>query len=89
MVIDIVTKDELETFRIKLLNDLKELISLPTANHEKPWLKSGEVRKLLNISPSTLQKLRIKGILCYTRVGTILYYKYEDIVKIMENNTIE
>ena len=89
MVIDIVTKDELETFRMQLLNDLKELLSLPTAKHEKPWLKSAEVRKLLNLSPSTLQKLRIKGILRYTRVGTILYYKYEDIVKIMENNTVK
>ena len=85
MSVDIVTREDLQTFRIQLLNDLRQLI-VPSPQTVKPWLKSQEVRKLLKISATTLQKLRIKGILRYTRVGKILYYKYEDIVSVLESN---
>ena len=85
MSVDIVTREDLQTFRIQLLNDLRQLL-VPSLQTVKPWLKSQEVRKLLKISATTLQKLRIKGILRYTRVGKILYYKYEDIVSVLESN---
>lgn len=49
----------------------------------RQWLKSNQVRKMLNISPGTLQNLRINGTLRYTKVGSILYYKAEDIDKLM------
>uniref|UniRef100_UPI0025C5CFA9 helix-turn-helix domain-containing protein n=1 Tax=Flavobacterium sp. UBA6046 TaxID=1946552 RepID=UPI0025C5CFA9 len=55
---------------------------------QKQWLKSNEVRKLLNISPGTLQNLRINGTLSYTKIGCILYYPYQDIEKLMEHNKV-
>ena len=51
----------------------------------KPWLKSNDVQKLLRVSPGTLQNLRLKGILRFTRIGGSLYYKQEDIDKALEN----
>ena len=85
MGVEIVTREDLQSFRIQLLNDIKQLLETP-AQPAKEWLKSQEVRKLLKISAGTLQKLRINGTLRYTRMGTIMYYKYEDIVKVLESN---
>ena len=76
----VVTKRDLLNFGNLLLNEIKS-----SAHKEEipQWLKSSEVRKLLKISPGTLQNLRIKGTLKYKRVGGIIYYKYEDINKML------
>lgn len=83
MIVEVITREDLNQFRSLLLNDLKEIIySKP--NPSKQWLKSAEVRELLKISPGTLQNLRINGTLKYKRIGGINYYNYEDIVKMLE-----
>ena len=56
---------------------------------KKKWLKSNEVRKLLNISPGTLQNLRINGTLSYTKIGGIIYYAYSDLMKVLEQNKVD
>jgi len=58
----------------------------PGPGQSKKWLKSSEVRKLLNVSPGTLQNLRINGTLRFSKVGSIMYYKLEDINKLLEGN---
>ncbi|HEY9002069.1 MAG TPA: helix-turn-helix domain-containing protein [Mucilaginibacter sp.] len=65
-----------------MLIELKQLIGRGSGE-ARQWLKSNQVRKMLNISPGTLQNLRINGTLRYTKVGSILYYKAEDIDKLM------
>lgn len=87
MAVQVITLEDLNEFRSLLLNDLKEII------HSKPqqakqWLKSKEVRKLLNISPGTLQNLRINGTLSYTKVGGIMYYDNADIEKLLNGNKV-
>lgn len=83
----IITREDLNEFRSLLLTDLKEILSAK-AQKQKHWLKSGEVRKLLNISPGTLQNFRVNGTLSYTKIGGIIYYAYNDIEKILEQNTV-
>ena len=85
MEIDIVTKKDLQQFKLELLQELKELIG----KDNKPkteWLRSGEVRKMLKISPGTLQNLRISGALRSTKVGGMHYYNYEDIEKLLRKD---
>jgi hypothetical protein len=41
---------------------------------------------MLGISPGTLQNLRVNGTLPYTKVGGVVYYAYEDILKVIERN---
>lgn len=82
--IDIITKEDLLLFKQELFSELKQFFS-PRQQAQKQWLKSSEVRKLLNISPGTLQNLRINGTLRYTKIGGILYYKQEDISGILES----
>jgi hypothetical protein len=88
MLIDVITREDLNEFRNLLLNDLKQLIqpqpqSQPQSEHGKQWLKSSEVRKLLSISPGTLSNLRVNGILTFTKIGGTMYYKYSDIEKVL------
>jgi ribonucleotide reductase beta subunit family protein with ferritin-like domain len=81
--IELITKEDLREFKGELLKEIKELMQ-PGQGQSKKWLKSLEVRKLLGISPGTLQNLRINGTLRFTKVGSIVYYKLEDINKILE-----
>lgn len=87
MEIEIVTKEDLQNFRKELLEDLRQII------HQKyppqlEWLKSPEVRKLLRISSGTLQNLRINGTLRFAKIGGMLFYKYEDIEKLLSNQNV-
>ncbi|HEY2581199.1 MAG TPA: helix-turn-helix domain-containing protein [Mucilaginibacter sp.] len=85
MNIEFITKDDLRKLE-NLLYEIKGLIK-PGHGQSKQWLKSYEVRKLLNISPGTLQNLRVNGTLRYTKIGGLLYYKLEDIEKLLEGNS--
>jgi hypothetical protein len=85
MAAQIITTEDLYIFKQELLQELKDIIvNLPT--QQKKWLKSPEVRKMLGISPGTLQNLRINGTLPYTKIGGVVYYAYDDIVKVIERN---
>jgi hypothetical protein len=87
MAVQIITIEDLNEFRNLLLNDLKEIIN-SKPQQSKQWLKSNEVRKLLNISPGTLQNLRINGTLSYTKIGGIMYYNHSDIDKLLNRNKV-
>jgi len=78
--------------RLDLLNALNFLIKeINTSKKEeqpKKWLKSSEVKALLRISPGTLQNLRINSTLTYTKIGGIIFYSYQEILKVMEQNKV-
>lgn len=84
MRLEIITKDDLETLKQEIISELKTIIGSQT--EQKKWLKSADVRELLNISPGTLQNLRVNGTLPYTKMGKMLYYDYEDVVRILVQN---
>ncbi|MEO3408523.1 helix-turn-helix domain-containing protein [Mucilaginibacter sp. CAU 1740] len=81
---ELITKGDLNEFKSELLTEIKRLVQLDGQRESKKWLKSNEVRKLLKISPGTLQNLRINGTLSFTRIGSIMYYKLDDINKLLE-----
>ncbi len=85
MAVEIITKEDLKAFRIELLNDLKQQFSSHIPSKPKQWLKSSEVRKILKISPGTLQNLRINGTLRFTKIGGLIYYSNEDIEYLLES----
>ena len=84
MAISIITKEDLQQFKVELLEGIKELLHDNTTE-QKLWLRTSEVKKLLNISSGTLQNLRINGTLSCSKVGGTLYYNYKDIQKLMES----
>lgn len=84
----IITPEDLVEFKDDLLSNIKNLIGDKPQTAAKKWLKSPEVRKLLGLSTGTLQNLRINGTLPYTKMGGIIYYDYEKIMQVLEENTV-
>jgi len=86
MPAQIITTDDLREFKIELLEEIRNLFNERKELKSKKWLKSCEVRKMLNISPGTLQTLRINGTLPYTKIGGTMYYSLNDIEKLLSQN---
>ena len=86
MPAQIITTDDLREFKIELLDEIRVLISEQKNTVIKKWMKTDEVRKLLNISSGTLQTLRINGTLPYTKIGGTNYYNVSDIDTLLSQN---
>lgn len=80
--ISILTKEDLLDFKKELCKEILELLNGNKINQEE-WLKSSEVQKLLKISAGTLQNYRINGTFSFKKVGGTLYYRYQDIAKLL------
>lgn len=83
--ISILTKEDLLDFKKELFKELLELLNGNKINQEE-WLRSSEVQKLLKISAGTLQNYRINGTLPFKKVGGTLYYKYQNIEKLLNGD---
>lgn len=88
MAANIITTEDLHQFKMELLEDIKTLINHQSGKLTKKWMKSPEVRELLDLSPGTLQNLRINGTLPYTKIGGVIYYDHDEIQKILQENRI-
>ena len=88
MPTSIITTDDLREFKTELLEDFKSLIELKKNQEKNRYLKSAEVMKLLSISAGTLQTFRINGTIPYSKVGGIIFYKYQDVIDIVDQNKI-
>ena len=89
MQVEILTKEDLKQFKAELVQELKDTFGGNANPQNKEWLKSNEVRKLLGISPGTLQNLRINGTLTYSKIGGMMYYRYQDIMKLLEKGGVK
>ena len=87
MAVEIITREDLNQFRILLLKDLTEIINAKPDNSKK-WLGAKEVREILNISPGTLLNLRINGTLTFTQIGNTFYYDNADIERQLNKNKV-
>ena len=83
----LITVGDLESFRLSLLEDIKSIVRESSTQPAKQWLKSTEVRKMLGISAGTLQNLRVNRTLSYTKIGGIVFYRYDDIARLFNNQT--
>jgi len=89
MATTVLTIEDLQEFKKELLQELKTIFPTNQSTSSKKWLKSTEVRKLLGISPGTLQNLRINGTLPYSKIGGVIYYDHEEIQRILAVNRVD
>ncbi len=80
-----ITKEDLEYFRRKLLSDIEQLLELNRNSHEFDWLRSKAIRKLMDISPATLQNLRISGQIRFKKILGSYYYNKTDLLKLFSD----
>lgn len=86
MAATIITPEDLQNFKQELLSEIQKLLSQRQTTPARKWLKSNEVRRLLLVSPGTLQNLRVNGTLPYTKIGGVIFYDYDDIQKMIEEH---
>ena len=85
MKMDIITMEDLRQFKTELLQEMKGIIAQKTESQQNgEWLRSAQVRKMLNISPGTLQNLRINGTLPFRKIGGTMYYSRVQIEKMLK-----
>ena len=57
----IITTDDLREFKMEILEGIESLLKNQPTLKKKKYLKSSELMELLQVSPGTLQTLRING----------------------------
>ncbi|MCM8570304.1 helix-turn-helix domain-containing protein [Gramella jeungdoensis] len=88
MPTNIITTDDLREFKMELLEEFRKMLNQQSSGTLKRYLKSAEVMDLLQISPGTLQNLRVNGTLPFSKIGGIIYYDVQEIQKLMEENRV-
>jgi hypothetical protein len=83
----LLTIGDMDDFKHEIIEELRNLFKETQGHPNKKWLRSYEIRKMLGISPGTLQNMRVNGTLPYSKIGGIVYYRYDDVVKLLERNT--
>ncbi|MCO5268968.1 MAG: helix-turn-helix domain-containing protein [Brumimicrobium sp.] len=90
MATEIITQEDLENFRTELIVEIRELLTetqpKKVQEEEIRLLKSHQVQRMLGISPGTLQNLRINGTLPYSKIGGVIFYDKQEILKVLEIN---
>lgn len=89
MGVTILTKEDLQQFKTELIAEIKTLINQSPPKDQKKWLKSWEVREMLGISRGTLQNLHATGQLPGNLVGGLLFFDYDDNMKLMSGNKLK
>ena len=77
------TQQDLQRFRCELLQALQQLLQ-PALYNQSLVLRSNQVRRLLHVSASTLQKLRRNGTLPYVKVGGMYFYRPADLERLVQ-----
>ena len=77
------TYEELLTSFNSFVSQMKAMARRGTDKRLGEWLDNQDVCQILNISPRTLQTLRQNGTLAYSQIEYKIYYKPEDIERII------
>jgi len=82
MGLEVLTENDLENFRTRLLSDIEGLLNM---KRPKKWLKTNEVMELLDMSEVTLQTLRNRKQIPFKKLGGICYYNAEELDEFLTN----
>lgn len=80
----VISKEDFDQFKKELIDEIKQIIIQPSIQNRTKWLRSGDVREMLNISDSTLQTFRINGTIPAYKLDSTWFYKYDEIVDVLE-----
>ncbi|MBI1342499.1 MAG: helix-turn-helix domain-containing protein [Terrimonas sp.] len=86
MSAEIVTKDDLELFRIRLISEIKSIVEvrLQPPPERPEGYKTSDVRKMLGCSVNKLVSLRITRKIRTKKIGGTIYYNKDDIKRLLE-----
>jgi hypothetical protein len=86
---DIPTIDDikrlLDATKSELLSELESRFKLNKSEDYPEWLRTYQVKKMLNVSDATLHNYRINNILASQKIRGSHFYKKSDVLKLMSN----
>lgn len=85
---EIVTKKDLQLLRDNLISDFEQLLHQKFSsdiNNNFEWLRSKAIRKIMDISPATLQNLRVSGKIRFKKVMGSYYYNRIDLLNLFND----
>ena len=71
--------------KIELIDEKLSSFSKEKSNRKK-WLTNKEVCEILDVTTRTLQNYRDNGVLSFSKAGSMIYYKEEDIEEFLLHN---
>ncbi|MFZ6025241.1 MAG: helix-turn-helix domain-containing protein [Bacteroidota bacterium] len=80
---EIATKADISIL-LKEIKSLKEELTKNQHNSELKFIRSADVRSMLNISDGTLQRLRVSGILNPKKINGTWFYKIEELNNLLK-----
>lgn len=83
-----IEKEALDSL-LEKINELTQDINHWNDNtFQDNWIENTELCKLLDLSSRSLQNYRQRGILGFSTIGRKIYYKIEDIKKLIEEKRV-
>ncbi|MGN7722268.1 helix-turn-helix domain-containing protein [Chitinophaga sp. 22620] len=86
MAAEIITHEDLQLFKEELVSEIRNLLNAQPPPTAKKWIKSYQVRQMLGISSGTLQTMRNKGAIPFSKMGGLILYDYEAILALMKDS---
>lgn len=83
---DLPTVAELYELEERLYN---RILSVIESSKPKAWVRTPELKKILGITDSTAQYLRNTGALPCSKIRGTYYYKYDDVMDLLERNKVK
>ncbi|MFA8437056.1 MAG: helix-turn-helix domain-containing protein [Marinifilaceae bacterium] len=87
MEVEIITRKDLLEFKRDLLQEIRALIQ--TNQPAKKWLRTRDVMEMLNISWSTLQRMRIRKAIPYKKLNNTYLYPKDQIEELLNSDQDE
>lgn len=83
-----ITKDDLRQFGLLLLRDMRQLLDSRVEKEaiHPEWLKSRAARKLMDMSPGSLQNLRVTGKVRFKKIMGSYYYNRTDLQNLFNDS---
>ena len=53
------------------------------------WIENGELAEMLGLSKRQLQGYRERGVLGFSTIGRKIYYRRDEVERLIKNNTIK
>jgi hypothetical protein len=72
-----------------IVPEVEERLAELDSDREKEWVSNKEALEILGKSKATLQRWRDDGILPYSKVENSIFYRYDDIVALLEKHAVE
>lgn len=81
--INIITPTDLKILKNEILDGIKEALK-ENKTEDRQYLKSSEVKSLINISENTLKQLRIQKKLTRILVGRSYFYNKDEVLNLFK-----